>query len=218
MNRDMTWHELYEHIKDNQCPICALLLEFTDRAMDSFLYESVNDPSLREKIMQSHGLCNFHSRMLLKKGDPLAHALIYIDLLNQTLTEIKSLNMNALSVYGKHSDCIFCKNEKSSEKLYAVGFLAAYQDKEFAKKYEDDGMLCVSHTKLIIESSSKSQANIINNIINTTEQKYKSLLNDLYEIKRKNDYRFNNEPWTESERTAWKKAVAVINGFDILIK
>ena len=37
------------------------------------------------------------------------------------------------------------------------------------------------------------------------------MITELDEIQRKNDYRYTGEEWTEGERTAWKRAVAVIN-------
>ncbi len=218
MSRDTTWFELYDSMKDNQCQICTLSSKLIDNAMDGFLYESVNDPYLREKIKKAHGLCNFHSKMLIEKGDPLAHALIYSDLLAQAISEIDSRNTNALSTYDKHTDCIFCERVKSSEKIYAKAFLSAYEDKDFATKYSESGMLCLPHIKLMLENSSKTQSIIANNILQVTRQKYSELLNDLNEIRRKNDYRFSNEPLTESERTAWKKAVAVLNTFYVLKK
>ena len=74
------------------------------------------------------------------------------------------------------------------------------------------------HIKLILENASKSQMNILDSILKVTEDKYGKLVYDLSEIKRKNDYRYKDEEWTESERKAWKKAIAVINKFDVLKK
>ena len=40
----------------------------------------------------------------------------------------------------------------------------------------------------------------------------KDMLDSLSEIKRKNDYRYSEEEWTNDEKTAWKKVVGIING------
>ena len=216
MSRDMLWYELFERMQDNHCPICSLLDKMVDGVMESFLYESVNNPGLRDKIKKAHGLCYLHSKMMMEKGDPLAHALVYSDLIIQAIDEISKKNINAFAAYDKHDECIFCQNVNKSEAIYAKAFLSAYQDKEFEEKYLEEGLLCMSHVKLIHENTSKSQMNILNSILKVTEDKCGKLVYDLSEIKRKNDYRYKDEEWTESERKAWKKAVAVINKFDVL--
>jgi len=81
-------------------------------------------------------------------------------------------------------------------------------DDEFKERYSESGMLCMPHLELI-KNSKKQNTNII---IKETIKKYQSLRNDLSEIQRKNDYRFSHEPWTEKQRSAWKRSVEIING------
>jgi hypothetical protein len=167
--------------------------------MDTFLYENVNDSQIRIKIMNSGGFCNTHAYNLLEKGDALAHSLIYSQLL-LLVTEDNN----------KKSDkCLFCSLIDEVEKIYADNFLNYYENELFKQKYRKSGMLCLNHFNMVI-----SAKNHLTDILKKdTYDKYKIIINDLNEIKRKNDYRFSAENWTENERIACKKAVSIINGY-----
>ncbi len=203
----MVWHELFDRMQNNQCPICDLIHNRIQRSMDGFLYESVNDVSIRKKICNSNGFCNYHAYMLMEMGDPLAHALIYSDLLKKAIDNIRGNSSKQNSLYQSHNDCIFCKQAKESEDTYIIAFADAFADAEFKEKYIGEGMLCLSHLELIKNLKRRG----IDKIVTITLEKYGSLIDDLSEIKRKNDYRFSSEGWTEQEKAAWKKAVNIIN-------
>ncbi|MCX7658007.1 MAG: DUF6062 family protein [Oscillospiraceae bacterium] len=194
-------------MQEDNCPICELIHNRTQKSMEAFLYESVNDPALRSQICNSNGLCNFHAYMLMDNGDPLAHALIYNDLLEMSIKQIKRpiINKKPEKSYQSHPDCLFCRQEKAAEDVYIKCFIEAFNDNDFCLKYEQQALLCLPHLELIKEYKNTDK------IIETTLQKYKSLMGNLMEIKRKNDYRFSGEPWTEEEKAAWKKAVSVVN-------
>ena len=206
--KDMMFYELMDHMKDGNCPICSLIKQRTKQAMDGFLYESVNDPMIRRTILKAHGLCNGHSRQLLSMGDPLAHALIYGDLLRQAVSE---LNRHPPDCSGgeEHEDCLFCQSAAACEKQYGKSFLEAYKEQEFRDKYQEKGTLCLTHLRQILRTKEPSCGQ--STILSDTLEVYERLLEDLSEIRRKNDYRYSGEAWTPSQRTAWLRAVAVIN-------
>jgi hypothetical protein len=207
MSRDMVWHELFDRMQNNQCPICDLIHNRTLRSMDGFLYESVNDVSTRKNISNSYGFCNSHAYMLMEMGDPLAHALIYSDLLKQAIDNMSGISLKQNNLYQSHNECLFCKQAKESEEIYIKAFTDYFIDIEFREKYVSEGMLCLPHLELI----KKNKSFEVNKIINISLEKYRSLVVNLMEIKRKSDYRFSSEIWTEQEKAAWKKAVNVIN-------
>ncbi len=207
MSRDMVWHELFDRMQNNRCPICDLIYNRIQRNMDGFLYESVNDVSIRKKICNSNGFCNYHAYMLMEMGDPLAHALIYSDLLKKAIDNMSRKLSKQSSLYQSHSDCLFCKHVNESEDTYIIAFADAFADAEFKEKYISEGMLCIPHLE-IIKNLKKRE---VEKIVAITLEKYSRLIDDLSEIIRKNDYRFSSEGWTEQERAAWKKAVNVIN-------
>ena len=48
-------------------------------------------------------------------------------------------------------------------------------------------------------------------MIRINQKKYRHMIEVLAEIKRKNDYQNQHEPWTEEEKQMWKKVVSVMN-------
>ena len=199
--------ELLDHMRDGVCPVCSLIRQRTLQAMEGFLYESVNDPELRRMILQAHGLCNTHSGLLFSLGDPLAHAVLYGDLLLQAIAELKQSSGCKPSVVT--DDCLFCRRALCAEQQYETAFMEAYGERVFREGYLAGGMLCVTHLRHILRL--KQSARQHETILSDTLALYERLSADLRQVRRKSDYRFAAEPWTASERIAWRRAVAVVN-------
>lgn len=212
MSKDMVFYKLFDTMTDDNCPICTLINKKVCQALDSFLYESVNDTSIRKKISQSHGLCNYHSTMLKNMGDPLAHALLYEDLIQDVLHDMSIIKKSALKNFMKHDDCPFCSIAQTCEETYSQAFYSAMSQEEFSSQYKQHGMLCVVHLSTVLSAGEKcSSEKNTNLILELTKAKYTQLTEYLKEIKIKNDYRFIGEEWSPGAKEAWKRAVAVIN-------
>lgn len=209
MNRHMVYFELLDTIKDNCCPICELIKKRTIQAMDGFLYENVNDTGLRREINSAKGFCSYHSNMLLSMGDPLSHAIVYTDLIKAAITDIKRDNFDE---YENHTQCPYCRTAQKLTKTYCTVFIDAFREDEFRKRYEEEGMLCMSHLHYIEALCEKKRKIAEYELIrDITLKKYESLLQNLAEIRRKHDYRYTGELWTPQEKSAWKRAVGVIS-------
>lgn len=209
MNKDMVYFELIDACNNNCCPICELIKKRTLQSMDGFLYESVNDISIRKELKDSRGLCNYHSRLLLSMGDPLSHAIIYTDLIKLAINDIEK---EYYSPYEEHLNCRYCKAEAEADKTYSAVFLNSFLDKEFQDAYKTGGILCMSHLHAIQCISEKNKSKGLYEFIKKiTVEKYKELIFSLSEIIRKNDYRYSDEKWTDNEKMAWKRAVGLIN-------
>ena len=204
MGKDMVYYNLLEAVSNDNCPICTLLSKQTHQMMDSFLYESVTDRSLRKKIREARGFCNTHSSMLLQKGDPLAHAILYQDLLQLAIEDCEK---KRFSKYEDRRMCPFCEQTLNSEKTYTLLFIEAFAEKEFFQAYRAGGMLCMTHLHEIYKANKAAYPQIAKE----TLPKYQKLIAHLQEIQRKNNYRFSNEAWGEETKNAWRRAVAVIN-------
>ncbi len=210
MGKDMTYYRIMDFTKNECCPICSLVNYQTKQAMDGFLYESVNDPAIRKELSKSGGLCNYHSDMLCRMGDPLAHAIIYSDLICDV---IQQLSKPFGHTYNK-GDCYFCKEAIKGEEIYENAFLTYFEEAEFSEHYRQNGVLCARHLFAILSLGTKNggySERVANEIKDATVEKYKKLIGQLEEIRRKNDYRFSEEPWSEGAKDSWQRAVNIIN-------
>jgi hypothetical protein len=172
MSRNIIWHELFDRIQNDNCPICELIHTRTIKSMDDILYENVNDVTIRDKIFTSNGLCNYHAYMLMDIGDPLAHAIIYCDLLKRAIYNIETSNQKQKGLYQSHEDCIFCEQAKKMEDCYLSAIIDAFEDYEFTEKYINDGFLCLPH----LESIKKNNKYHIDKIVDITLKNIKMLL------------------------------------------
>jgi hypothetical protein len=209
MDKEAVFHELMDRMVDNLCPICEFVDFRMTESMDRFLYDGVNDPNIRLKLVKSDGFCNDHSHRLLELGDPLTHAILYNDLINFFIASLDNKKTKKLSRL--HSDCLFCEQKQKNEQDYTKAFLEFYSDSDFRNRYEESGLLCVAHLTDMYNIKLKNNK-LFEKIKDTTIEKYKILSKDLSEIRRKSDYRFTHEEWTDSEKSAWIKAVNLFVG------
>lgn len=208
MNRDTTWHELYDRMSEKSCPICSLIVTRKNALMKFILYEGVNDRGVRAQLCDSDGICNVHAYQMLDLGDPLAHAIIYSDILNRFIDDTGVLREPVASV---HEKCYFCQSLDHSESAYVKAFALNFADEEFRNKYIEHGIVCVPHNKAVLAKIKDPALQLV--FKNASKAQYRDLIGNLSEIKRKSDYRNSKEAWTAAEKEAWKKVVAIVNGY-----
>lgn len=85
MEKHILFFELFDSLELDECPICHLINKRINQFIDGFLYESVNDPKIREDIDNAQGYCNYHVWKLQSAGDPFAHSIIYGDLVRNAI-------------------------------------------------------------------------------------------------------------------------------------
>ena len=211
MDKEQCWELLMEKMDNDGCPVCELMDFRINESIENFLYESVNNPHIRYKIEKTNGFCNHHTHMMLRKGDPLSHAILYQDLMSLVISNID--NPKNKIKYNNHAGCMFCERERDNEYDYTKAFLEFFENSKFSDKYKKSGILCVPHLTTI-KNIKFTNKKILKEIIDTTLEKYRILNSHLSEIKRKSDYRFTDEEWTDSEKEAWTKAVKIFGGLE----
>jgi hypothetical protein len=60
-------NHLIDAMEKPGCPICRLFREASERAVESFLWENVNDPQVRQGIIASYGFCGPHTRLMVAR-------------------------------------------------------------------------------------------------------------------------------------------------------
>ena len=93
MEKHLSYFALLDALKEKGCPICFLLKKNTNKSMDDFLYEQVNDSGIRKAIRDSFGFCNRHAWQLRNIGDGLGLSIIYKNLFG-TIGQIQSTDKN----------------------------------------------------------------------------------------------------------------------------
>jgi len=207
-----TYFNLLEALKEG-CPICLLVKKNMHKFMDDFLYESVNDPGVRQEIRASQGFCNRHAWQLQKFGDGFGQAIVYSDLMNTVLKELKEVN-ESISVKellkrinlgtATRQICIFCKQEIDAQERYISEFWESFDDPEFSFHYKNSFGLCLPHLAFSLKKCKSKKTG--KELVNIETVKISGLITELKEFMRKHDYRFSQEKFGK-EGDSWIRTI-----------
>lgn len=100
-----------------------------------------------------------------------------------------------------------------NEEDYTKAFLEFFENEQFKEKYKKSSIICVPHL-VSVRRLKFTNKKTVSELTECTLKKYEELNEHLSEVKRKSDYRYTNEEWTEEEKKSWKEAVDVFNGME----
>ncbi|NOX89278.1 MAG: hypothetical protein GXO77_09635 [Calditrichaeota bacterium] len=194
---DMFYFEFNNALKQDDCPICSLLRMFERKFIESIFYESINDGEFRRQINHSQGLCVDHTRIFCEYGDALG-----LSILGANLLEIWLCTLSA----EPKSRCLLCENSEETEKYLLDTFTQFLSSEEFWLTLNASPGLCRRHFQKILPQLKNKH--LQSRFSKWQKEKIESLLDNLYEFIRKNDYRFNEESVSVKEinalRLAWR--------------
>lgn len=219
--RDGTAFEIRDALREPGCAICQLALRSVVRLIKSIAYEQINDVDFRDRLRRARGFCNPHAHLWLREArSVLGTALIYRDLLATVLREIDSLSdppRLLRGLRGRAADlgvCPACQAQLAAETRYLEALLDTLaDDSEVLAALDASDGLCRRHTLAALRTGSGAAAHVARRTRRTIE----TLLEDLDEVIRKEDYRFRDEPRTDRERTAPARAVAFSSGIETIV-
>jgi len=212
------YFNLLDALKEKGCPICFLVLKSAHKSMDDFLYESVNDPGLRQDIKASQGFCNRHAWQLHKFGDGFGQAIVYSDLMSIILkeledidetTSLKELVKRISPGAGARQICMFCRHEKDAEERYVSVFWESFDDPEFSVTYKNSFGLCLPHVVFALKKCRNKKFG--KEFVEIETSKLSNLIGELKEFMRKHDYRFCDEKF-DKEGDSWIRAIRKLMG------
>jgi hypothetical protein len=224
-------HTPYFELVDAQrlagCPVCRLVHRTTDRYLDSLLYESVLDPTLREKLKRSHGFCSEHVEMLRNHpGRSLGIALIYETLLRRVTDVMEEGNLEAGSLRdrirgaGSHGralagrlapdlPCPACEIKHEATRNNLELLIAFLDDDKLYEAYAEGEGLCLPHLAWAVSLVSEEET--LQRLLLPQISRYRLLLADLAEYIRKSDHRFRHET-LGPEGDVWLRVMNAITG------
>ncbi len=220
-DKDVLYHELLEALQADGCAICRLARRAGDRYINALLYEGVVDVDLRQKLRDARGPCHTHAwRMAHRRGSVLGTAIVYRDVINTLTKGLGAPERRSLWGGGKDTaanrlaatkPCPACRLEEDAIRRAIKTLLKHLGDPSIAESYVATGGLCLPHfTEALLHASSSASAKLTEWQVTV----YRGLRDELDELIRKHDYRFQGETITEREATAWTRAVATVVGED----
>jgi hypothetical protein len=235
IEKNQTYFALIEASNQPGCPLCRLVSDAVKKHLENLLYENVNDGILRNELRQSVGFCNLHAWQIVDAGvgSALGISIIYHDVLSNILKglpdiEIKTQPENAFRrlfkmapqsvreyvnrvsrVIRRKGECPACLQQERSTELVVSVLVDSLLDEKLADRLTLSDGLCLPHLDLAIRKVRDERT--LSVLVALNREKYLSLNQELSEIIRKSDYRFQAEGFGE-EGDAWRRVVAMLAG------
>ena len=162
--RHTVFFQVREALDNDGCPVCRLSLGSVAGYLDSLAYESVNDPSLRDRLRSSRGFCPRHAWQFLGVGSgPFSVAIIYADVLAEVTRILESGRRQIRSTGGRGTSglelatrlapqqpCPACCLLAESRDRYLSTLVEHMPEHDFAAAYRSSQGLCLPHLERAI--------------------------------------------------------------------
>jgi len=207
--KHMTYHDVSEALAQSGCCICRLAGYAVRRYLASLLWESVNDPAVREKLRAARGFCREHSWQVQSMGSPLGIAILWRDLLTQEVVELqRPVAELRRRRPAPQRECPACAQRDEAEGRFLETLLEHLEAGGLRGEYTDSSGLCLPHLERAVRSAPPQARRFL---VEAESEKLNRLLSELSETIRKNDYRFRDEPWG-ADSDAWVRATGKLKG------
>ena len=218
------YQELREMLQKPGCPVCHVGRKVARGQLDSLLYDSVTDKDSREKLAESLGFCNLHSRELLSfPGERLGATIIEWAVLREAQRRLQrsapagapGIRQRLLGQTAGESSlapagpCPVCRNQTELE-ARSLRELLEHLVGDLDAPLRAAGGLCWPHLDLAMAAASDPRVH--GSLVKLHSDVWQGLIDQMGEFIRKRDYRFSGETITDDETAALEKAIRVLTG------
>lgn len=218
-------------LEGDGCPICKVITPAVDKWL-RHLAATIEDQSIVEQgLSETIWLCNAHTWRMLAIASPFAVAKygamaanavadalaagidhereMPLDILGGLLglREPDARRMGKalaakLRPYFHGRNCPACKVKTKMERIATLALLDGLRREEVVAEYSRSAGLCLSHFGLSLRLASDRR--LKQNLLSSQIAIYRTLLAELDEFVRKQDYRFRDEPWGRETDSPWR--------------
>jgi hypothetical protein len=223
--KNITYLDLIEACDEPGCLVCTLMQKVVAGYIRMLFHEHVNDPTSRDKLRYSQGLCYEHIWLAIDTnlGNALGVAIISNDVIGKLLQDLGkvSVKTNRFSsikkIVGASPDeeillpekrCPVCLHEAEMLERILKTLVESIQKPELTDAIRNSDGICLPHLRGAVARSTSSEASLLLNLV---RERWEQLQGELSEFIRKNDYRFSKEGFG-AERDSWLRATASVTG------
>jgi len=240
VNRSRDAQSLRKACKREGCPVCTVVLEEMERAMETWNYEGFSDVESRHALIRSRGFCPLHTWQLAARHNTFQLALVYQEVLTDMLSNLEreiDLSQDATSnteaetkparqpwwrrwfglrgqmAEGRHlyGRCPFCRTRAKVEQRIVETLAERLSDQEMQTQLGQSTGLCRLHLAQVAHTAQRHSAASLQALISCQRVCLERAADELREQLRKHDYRFGQEPRGE-EMTAWRRGAELTAG------
>ncbi len=194
------------------CPICLVILEYVEHAMDGWEFEGFTDVEHRHQLIRSRGFCPLHTWQLAQRHNAFQLGLIYNEILTDVLQELDA-NSGGMSKRGSlwnrgwrkrsrqdeetrpaFEDCPFCQNRATAQERLISTLVQLLDAVEERSLLSASTGLCLAHFAQARQFAEEQYPETIPHLFACQRTCIQRVLDEVRELARKHDYRFSDEP------------------------
>jgi hypothetical protein len=209
--KHLAYYQVLEQLRAPGCAVCHLGLREGRRYLESLAGECVTDPTVRERLRKSFGVCREHARQLDGVAGRLSMAIYYDDFLACLERELETLDGGGWRLRPAargSAPCPACEGVRQHEARSLEVLALSIDDPEMAEAFAASDGLCRGH---MLELCRRLSPPARRRVIAEERARLARLREELAEVRRKSDHRFLGESWGE-EKTSPTRAAAKISG------
>ena len=210
------------------CPVCLVILEYMEHAMDGWEFEGFTDVEHRHQLIRSRGFCPLHTWQLAQRHNAFQLALVYNEVLTDVLQELDAGGGDTSkrgSIWNRgwrkksrqdeirpvFADCPFCQSRATAqERLVSTLVQLLNVEEERSLLFHSTG-LCLTHFAQARQFAVEQHPETIPHLLACQRTCTQRVLDEVRELARKHDYRFSDEP-QGNEMLSWRRAVELCAG------
>ncbi len=211
------------------CPICLVILEYVEHAMDGWEFEGFTDVEHRHQLIRSRGFCPLHTWQLAQRHNAFQLGLIYNEILTDVLQELDA-NSGGMSKRGSlwnrgwrkrsrqdeetrpaFEDCPFCQNRATAQERLISTLVQLLDAVEERSLLSASTGLCLAHFAQARQFAEEQYPETIPHLFACQRTCIQRVLDEVRELARKHDYRFSDEPQGD-EMLSWRRAAELCAG------
>jgi hypothetical protein len=219
------------------CPVCLVVQETVERAMETWRYEGFTDVIHRQELIRRRGFCPRHTWQLAQGHCTFQLAVVSQEILSDLLatmnwepclprrTWLRSLTEWIASMKGWLFSCAFpaedlthlsvacpfCQIQTEAEQRVIERLVAMVQFEEVQKLLCSSTGLCRQHFLQAFQVARQAHSQDGHLLVACQQMCLQRTLDELRELIRKHDYRFAEEPRGQ-EMTSWRRAAQLCAG------
>ncbi len=231
-SKPFSYFDLIDMLEHPGCPVCNLLLQKSDRYLNTIFSEMVLNPDTHQAFRERRGLCAQHSARAAEHiGGTLEIAILFaagLDEVVQALSEgLPSGDGKPLQNMTKRNGkrktlerrlapteaCMVCSYLYECEMRYIDTLGKHICDPKVSKAFEDSEGLCLPHFRMTLLNTSKASAR--EHLIAIHKEIWTTLKEELDSFIAKNNYLHKHEI-NSREGDSWRKVLRIAGKSGVL--
>ena len=171
---DIIAYNLLDAMRHPSCPLCALTQRREDGFLFSLFWENVNSPHIRQRLRESLGFCDLHTRTLRLAANqpwvgPFGIAILYRDFVDTVRGRLRRPDPLYARLFTKNSSrvrnhlspsrrCWLCEVSEETEDTYLDALVEGLDTSPVLRdKYSESHGLCILHAERAARSTGMAE-------------------------------------------------------------